>query len=451
MRKTIISLVFTSLVLLIVLSCNSQQAAEINKDNTETTKERTKVKWLAQWFGEGMKETLIHEIVRDFSFLNQDIEVEMIFPYQMSNTDKSADHFLPMTDSLEKWAITDTWPYDLMLCDSYHYLNIANRLNDKYWGAKYFIDFSNETWFIDAHKEYVLEVDEYKGKYGGIAPGAFIEGAWNLLYTSSEVEEKLGIKVKDYDMTIDDFIEYARVVDNYNKTNSEKITFLSMNFNNGLDNLINQLVMSEIGNDNKKPKTDPYITLSNVYKKLETLAKYKPIEQYHKFDGDRELLHDKVLFHYHVTWVNMFWKNTNPEGEKKMRPCELPSMTGKISNTYPGLYNAVFVVPKNAKNREAAIKLMQFICSPEIAEKWEVYTKCPTGLQNRVSLNEFGSDAFSKLSQHITQKYDNKLEEANLSKILFNSQNTIAFYPEEVISGRMTAAQALNNVRNQRK
>jgi ABC-type glycerol-3-phosphate transport system substrate-binding protein len=451
MKKTTSLLALTSLVLSLLLSCSSQELTESKKEIVVQNQKRTKVKWLAQWFGEGMKETIIHEIVRDFSFLNQDIEVEMVFPHQLTKTDSNFNNFYMVVDSISKWASTNVWPYDLMLCDSYHYINIANRINDKYWGGKLLTDFSNEKWFIDAHKDYVLEVDEYKGKYGGIAPGAFIEGAWNLLYASSEVEDKLGIKVKDYDMTIDDFIEYAIAVDNYNKAHSDKITFFSMNYNNGLDHLINHLVKSEIGNDNKKAKADPYVTLSNVYEKLETLAKYNPIEQHHAFNSDRELLHDKVLFHYHSTWVSMFWQKTNPEGEKKMRPCEIPSMTGKTASTYPGIYNAVFVVPKNAKNRDAAIKLMQFISSPEIAEKWEVYSKCPTGLRNRVSLNEFGTDAFSKLSKHIAEKYDSKLEETNLSKILFNSQNTIQFYPQEVVSGRMTASQALNSVRNQSK
>ena len=68
--------------------------------------------------------------------------------------------------------------------------DVASVLNDNQWGEKYLMDFQNEDWFINAHKDYVLNVNTYKNIYGGIAPGAFIEGAWNLLYVSSEVEQK---------------------------------------------------------------------------------------------------------------------------------------------------------------------------------------------------------------------------------------------------------------------
>ena len=250
-------------------------------------------------------------------------------------------------------------------------------------------------------------------------------------------------------MTIDDLIEYAKTVHNYNQTQNEKITFCATNYQS-LVTVIDHLVLSELGTESLNSNSDRLAVISKVYNKLETLAQYMPVEQYHVYSTDRELKHDKTLFHLHSTWVKMFWQRSNPEGEKMMRPCEFPSMTGKTSTAYSGTYNAVFVVPKNAKNREAAIRMMQFISSADVAEKWENYSKCPTGLRTRISLNEFGTDGFSFLSQHITKKYNNHLEDAAFSKRLFNnSQSNVNFYALEVVNGTLTAAQALENIRRQ--
>ena len=76
-----------------------------------------------------------------------------------------------------KWVRTNTWPYDIMVCDKWFYRDVATVLNDPKWGEKYLIDFKNEACFIKTQKEYVLDVDEYTGNFGGIAPGAFLEGA----------------------------------------------------------------------------------------------------------------------------------------------------------------------------------------------------------------------------------------------------------------------------------
>ena len=143
----------------------------------------------------------------------------------------------------------------------------------------------------------------------------------------------------------------------------------------------------------------------------------------------------------------MFWQRTNPEGEKKMSPCEYPSMNGKTASAYSGTYNCIFVIPKNAKNREAATRLMKFICSVDVAEKWESYSKCPTGLKSRMSMSEFGTDDFSNFSKHLTKKYDNRLVDATMSKNLFGKNLNVNFFTTDVLSGEMTASQAISNIK----
>ena len=449
MNKTVVIIVLSTMILSMLNSCTSENASLKNIAALEEAETQTKVKWLGQWYGEGKKETLVREIARDFSFLNQDLDIELQFVYQMAEIDSFADPFRSLCDSITHWARTDTWPFDIFVCDKWIYADIAGALNDKNWGQKHLVDFQNEEWFKASHKEYVLSADEYRGNFGDLAPGAFIEGMWNLLFVSSEVEGKLGVKVKDLDMTIDDFIEYARIVYQHNQTNSEKITFCATNYQS-IEMLLNHLIMSAVGDIKSSSAVDQLMALTNVYKKLEVLAKYKPTELHHEYATDRELKHDKALFHLHATWVTLFWQRLNPEGEKLMRPCEFPSMTGKTAQAYSGTYNAIFAIPKKAKNRQAATRLMKYMSSVDIAEKWENYSKCPTGLVSRMSFSEFGTDAFSNFSKHMTVKYDNRLADVVLSEQLFNGkQSHINFHALEVADGSMTASQAINSIRNQ--
>lgn len=447
-RKSLV-IIFSILTLLLGVSCRSDKSGKNHQNSLNQEADQVKIKWLGQWFGEGKKELLVREMAREFMFLNQDVDVELQFAYEYAQIDSFADPFRYVADSILVWVKEDRWPFDIFVCDKWFYTDVAGLLNDPKWGQKHLIDFQNEEWFVDAHKDYVLTAEEYKGNFGDMAPGAFIEGMWDLLFVSSEVEQKLGIKVKDYDMTIDDFIEYARVVHRYNQSNSDKITFCAINYQN-LEMVLEQIVMSEVGDPSKKSNDEQLRALANTYRKIEELSRYKPSEQQHTYANDRELKHDKTLFHLHATWVTLFWQRSNPEGEKLMRPCEFPSMANKSAYSYSGTYNAIFAIPKKAKNRDAAIRLMQYMSTVDIAEKWENYSKCPTGLESRMTFSEFGTDDFSSFSKHMATKYDNRLVDVNLAQDLFNGrQRHINFHIVDVANGVMTANQAINSIRSQ--
>ncbi len=451
MNKSVFALLAGLMFFTLFFSCSTNQNSKKNttqeeaKGSVKHESATSKVRWLGQWYGEGKKEVLVREMAREFELLNQDVDVDLTFPYQAVGIDSFGDPFRRVTDSIIKWVGTNTWPYDILVCDKYFYNDVSRLTNNSNWGQTYLVDFKNEKWYKDSHKEYVLATDEYTGNFGGIAPGAFLEGSWNLLFTSSVVEDKLGIKVKNYDMTIDDFIGYAQKVHAYNQSHSDKITFCATNYAT-METVVNQLISSELG---ASRTADPLVALANVYNKLEILSQYLPDKQYHKYSTDRELKHEDALFHLHLTWVTMFWQRTNPEGEKKMRPCEYPSMNGKTASAYSGTYNCIFVIPKNAKNREAATRLMKFICSVDVAEKWESYSKCPTGLKSRMSMSEFGTDDFSNFSKHLTKKYDNRLVDATMSKNLFGKNLNVNFFTTDVLRGEMTASQAISNIKRQ--
>lgn len=444
--KGIAFILFTSL-----FGCgHSTNNDSINQSENDIANGQIKIKWLAQWKGEGKKETLIREIAREFMLLNQEYDVELEFPQDIAAKTGNEIPFLAMLDTLTGMVKAKEWPYDIMLCDAYLYQQSGIKAGEPNWGKEYLVDFKKEKWFIDAHKENLFTTDRYSNLHSGIMPGAYIEGSWIVLYVSSVIEEKLGLKVKSHDMVLDDFIAYAKAVYEYNQKNEDKITF-SIFDSMFAEKIFTQLLLSEFGRNYNQNKGEIFEALKKVYDGIEEVAKYEPLNSYYIQKDNWDLKEDKILFSLNASWVSLLWQNTNPEGEKKMRPCELPSMEGKLADSYAGNYNAVFVVPKQAKNKEGAIKLMKFITSKNTAEKWVKYSKCPTGLKYKVVYAELSKDATNIFTQHIQNKYNDRLAENHLQlgKILFGLDEEIDFNSDQIMRGVMTSEQAIDSVKLQ--
>jgi ABC-type glycerol-3-phosphate transport system substrate-binding protein len=286
-------------------------------------------------------------------------------------------------------------------------------------------------------------------------PGPLLEGVTYILFVSDEVKKKVGLEVKELDMTSDDFLQYAKAVANYNETHSDKVTFLSSQLGSVLNILFSQLVLSSYGKNEPGMREEGLAAVEKAYNYLEELSKYKPFEQFGGYAGDtwdaskRALHEDKFLFSMQPTWIYLLWEKSNPGGVKKLIPCEIPSMNGGVSPYYFGFYQFIFVVPKHAKNREGAEKFIEFISSSETADKWIGYSKCPTGLASGISYTDFGQNKFDIFFRHIQEKYGNNQKDINLSNYLFKTDKTINFSVNEVITGKMSAKEALNNVMKQ--
>lgn len=411
------------------------------------TKCRVKLRWLAQWYGEGQKEQLIREITREFSFLNQDIDLEMEFSYQMFNLDPGQNTFAKMIDSVAQMVRLNQWPYDIMLCDADIYANVGNRLGNPDWGREYLVNFLDEPWFVNSHKNGMFTTTRYTEKYGGIAPGAYIEGLWKLFYVSSVVEQKLGIQVKTYDMNTDDLISYAQAVSNYNATHTDKVTL--MEFPYGATPFFYQLLMSSLAKDKANSDDEALAVFREVYESLEKLSHYKDGDWVYLMKDPFNLDEKNILMTFHYTWVTPFWQKFNPEGYQLVRPVELPGIKNKVATCYSGIYSSVFVVPKNAAHREEAIKLMKFIASAETAEKWTKYAKAPTGLKAQIAYNDLGTDDFSRLNQHIEQKYHGILDDVNVGKVFFGTSKQFDYQFEKVLNGEISADAALQSLKRQ--
>lgn len=423
-----------------------------------STNKRTEIEWMAPWQGEGSKELLIREAGRNFEFLNQDIQLELKFTNEIYPDEL---WYTAVLGGILEMIKEDEWPYDIMICERGHYAEIANNLNDPNWQKKYLVDFSEEDWFVEAHREGIISSQFIGFNYGGIVPGPIIEGTIYVLYVSTEVEEKLGIKVNRLDMTLDNFIDYAEKVYNYNQTNDEKISFFSTQDVSAISRLFKHLVLTDYGKEKFSSKAESFASLSKVYAAFEELSKFNPTENYVDY-GDlnsaaiQYVLNEKdYLFNLQPTWIYNVWQGSYPEGINKIKPCELPSIEGKTPPHYEGNFQTLFAVPKRGENVEQAKKLIKYLTTRDIGEKWISNTKCPTGLKTRISFTDFGQEEFDVFFRHMQSKYGIKFEETDLYPMLWGkspnytfSEQTFNedFMHQDVLGGKISANKAMERV-----
>lgn len=458
-----ILLFITSCIMISTLGCKSSDQNETanktsNKISVNNTTE-TNITWLAPWYGEGQKETMMREAGREYAFYNQDINMNTIF-----TVDAYPDQFwwsavsAGILDMIKK----DEWPYDVLICEKGHYRVIANSLNDPNWAQKYFVDFSQEDWFINAHRDGILASSSLKNNYQGIIPGPILEGTIYCLYVSTEVEEKLGLKVKRLNMDFDDFMGYAETVYKYNQTHTDKISFFSTQDASAISRLFKHLTLTAYGHEYFSSKQESFAALAKAYDAFERLSKYNPTERFIDYGTKDEndiqyTLNEKdYLFNMEATWIYNIWQGSNPEGTKLMKPCELPSFDGKTPPYYEGDFQTIFAVPKRGKHVEEAKKLIQYLTSNDVGEKWINYSRCPTGLKTRISMTDFGQEEFDVFFRHMEAKYGIKFKETDLYTLLWGKSPGYTydepsfnadFFHQDVITGKISGRKALERVR----
>jgi len=441
-----------------ISGCGQKELSENGNNNdkkrvtvTKSSKEKKKLKIMGHWFGEGKKELLIREAVREFSLLNQDLDITLEFPNQIFKDVKASQVYIATYDSIIKMVNTNTWPFDVIKGDYGTYSEVSKRTNNHYWGKTYLVDVSERDWMKNSHKVGILN-SEFATMYGDIIPGPVLESITDILFVSEEVEKKLGITVKMLDMKASDLLEYAKVVSEYNKRNNDKITFFSNQYYLANDLIFQQMALSAYDRNEPGNKDEAVIAIEKAYRILDEIAEYKPIEQYIDYtglsydDASRKLFTDKCLFSMQPSWIYLLWSNMYPNEVKYMKPCEIPSYNQGNSKVYPGFHQSVFAICKNAANPEGAERFLKFIASKDIADKMVKYSKCPTGLKNSISFTDFGLDKFDVFFRHVQKKYNNNLKQVNLSKYLFNTDKTIDFKVKELLSGSISADEALKNV-----
>ncbi len=274
---------------------------------------------------------------------------------------------------------------------------VAEFAKDPDWAKKYLVDFSE----MDAFRKFTLPSllsDSVKARWNGIIPGPFVEGSYWAFWCNQKVAQKLGIEVKQFGMTFNDFEQYISAVYTYNQQHpNDQIGAIYEAGDWSTASAFTTQLFSTVLNDDRE-----FFSTQSTEKKLrawhatlrllERLAKYKPIDK-----GWKEIawgktlddmLNEKYLFYPNGSWMYNIWSQKNPEKAQNCFPVEYPSVNK--ATTAHSSYIIMWAVPKNAPHKEEAIKFLLSLNTPSFSEMWVRYTKCPTGVTGNLTDVEFG-------------------------------------------------------------
>jgi ABC-type glycerol-3-phosphate transport system substrate-binding protein len=440
-------LLFFLFVLLLTSSCKSK----INVDGGKalTSENTIKLNWIGHWYGEGNREKLVREIANEFEFTNQNVAVNLKFPHEVYFKDDPSE-----IDFIIKQIQMSQSEWDIIRLKD-HYYTIAGMLQNPNWGEKYLVDLSQYPEFVKTQQSFVFD-PLIKSQNGTISPGPFNEGFYWAVWFNDSLAKKIGITVKQYDMTIDDFIGYIKAVSEYNKANNTHIAGILENKDWITSEVLQvYLSFSAMGSYNEIMNTEltpvKLAALEKSYKALEELSKYKPIIRSRKDVGWptqylQYALNDSCLFFFNGSWMYNMFNGMDKLKMKKILPCELPVF--ESCDTYIGGYKACWAIPKNAPHKEAAIKMFLYWSRPEVAEKWSRYTKCPTGVKGSLTTSSFGFDPYETFEYTVSKKYGPKKINPTDSRYVLGAKNyKIPLGTIDVLEGRLTAEQAFREIK----
>jgi hypothetical protein len=459
MNKTKKYIIGISLIVLMLAgaqlfwSCKGDTAEKRELSVLEVVESGKQVRFIGQWQNEGKREKLVRDFVRQYSFQNQEVDVELKFPEEVyyDRSDLfSNQNFVSkiMMESNPEWDI-------IRLNDQYE--AIAQVCGDSLWPKKYFVDFSTIPEFRRNTASHLLS-EEVKNRWGGIIPGPFIEGQYWALWSNAEVAKKVGIEVKQYGMTAADFVSYIKAVNTYNTNNpgdyitplheaNDWQTVFPIFFHLYATALSNNQQFNEISVTEEK-----LIAWHEALRVFEELAAYNPLNPDWRTvgwnDSRFDLINEQCLFYSNGSWMYNIWNEENDVNTLKCFPNEYPVFDE--AKAYPGGYLIMWGVLKNSPNREAAVDFLLAMTTPDIAEMWVQYTKCPTGIKGKLTDVSFGTDQFEGFSNHIQSKYGSNTYRTSedMSQYALGSASIKTYY-REVLLGEISADEAMNKIRNE--
>ncbi len=432
---------------------------EHSNNNLESYKSLQKVEpvqlnFIGHWLDEGKKEQMLKELINEFEFVNQDVKINMVWAEKLY-ANRSKEN---VEGKFNAAVITSEKPeWDIIRINNAIY-EIDKVLKEKYpdWVKKYLVDFSEIDEFRKNTRPELL-TEEAKAEYGGICPGPYIDGYNWPLWCNTEVAKKVGIEVKQFEMTNDDFIGYLKAVFDYNKSHGDSIIAL---FEAGdwktTATIAQMLFFSEIGNYEEIKDTrfseKKLIAWDKVLHELERFSAYKPLpSNWEKIVWGNTMsypINGKCLFYTNGTWMYNIWLKTDSSKLRNMMPTELPVF--KPSPIYFGGYSSTWAVPKNAPHKDLAIKFLLFMNRPDVAEKWARYTKSPCGIKGNLTNVNFGLDRFEDFQYTIEKKYGQHKTSLNVFAYIFGKENeNMINNSEKVFSGEIKADEAIQDIKKQ--
>lgn len=290
--------------------------------------------------------------------------------------------------------------------------------------------------------------DCHKGT-GGVFVGPYIEGLYTYLWYNTAVAKKLGLEIKEMDMSADDFLGYLARVEEYNQTAEVPISAFSMfGWLTSCCRLAYNLYLSE---HLVHPDIPDEEILAKILRFFEIMQSCSPLlSNVHASNRDafahnaQLLWDDKALFMIEPSWNYASLEQKFPALIPKLHPAQLPGFEKQAF--YVGGFIPTWAVMKNSPVRDLGIELMRFRCSPEIAQKWIRYTKSPTGLSGNLYDSEYGLDAFARFYKKLISGRTMQSDVAFL-KPEENPILPIWNYLLPVLDGKMTADEVLLEIK----
>jgi len=301
------------------------------------------------------------------------------------------------------------------------------------------VDFDQYEWYHESHIDHVFKVSSIREDYGGIYAGPLISGRNYALWYNEETAKKIGVEIKQTGMTFDDFMGYCKAVYDYNQTATEKITFLpDYKSNSQVTDIFNNLVLSEVGSLNNITREKVDNAIKKTLSALEDLSAYNPINTDVNIDKDFVyILNGQILFEEKPSsWYNQC-ESEDAEKSLHLVPAELPVFQDSPS-FYPGTYQSVWAVFKNAPHKEQAVELMRYFSTNDVAERWLSLTYNPTGLKVKLKSSDFGQNKIETFNTYIEKKYGENLRMYDLGEVIYGKKK-IKIEPESVLRGKMSA------------
>jgi hypothetical protein len=436
---------------LIFCACQNKNNISGNEGSKDLGKvASSQINFIGHWKGEGKKEKLLLEFINEFEFVNQDLKVNMKFPEEIYFDRRKFNIEIEFNAKIAK---SQNPQWDIIRLNN-EYFKVADSLKDPDWAKKYLVDFSQIPEFKKSTRPELLS-DTVKAKYGGIIPGPFIDGYNWTMWCNVEVAKKIGIEVKQFDMTNEDFYNYIKAVYEYNKSHNDTIMALYEAWNwQTSKTLAQEYFFSEL-NDydallNFRYSEKKINAWFKVLREMERLSVYKPLPNWKYISWTETVnypLNGKCLFYANGSWMYNIWLKNDSVKLKNMMPTEMPVF--KPTKVCFGGYFATWAVLKKAPHRENAVRLLLALNNPDVAEKWARYTKSPTGIKGNLTTYNFGFDKLENYQYMIEQKYGhNKVDVYNDSRFCLGTGNeAILDYSVEVLSGIYTAEQAIQKIK----
>jgi ABC-type glycerol-3-phosphate transport system substrate-binding protein len=415
--------------------------------------QKTTINFIGHWLKEGKREDLVRNFAREYEFENQHIAVNLKFPEEV--------YFDQLNRGTNETFITDIVSQEIPKWDIIKvngtYGPIRDALKDPDWAKKYLVDFSEIEEFRKGTRPELLN-EATKNLWNGIIPGPILEGQFWTLWYNKKLASKLGIEIKQFGMTVDDFIGYLKATDEYNKKHPDDYiipiyesfvwkTAIAIAFQMYSSLLTADEFLSVAVSERRLDAWEK--TLEAV----EKMTKYKPLNpkwretEWGKTQG--LVMNEECLFLANGSWMYNIWQGLDAKKTLNCVPAEFPSFTGGFP-VYPWAYTITWAVLKKSPHKEEAIKFLLAMNKPSMADAWARYTKCPTGIKGSLSDVTFGSDQFENFAYHIQDKYKNKQYGYNGSgKMVLDDRfpQSASLYFTEVIEGVLTAKEAMNKIR----